>query len=68
LQKGSRSNDNKRLILLVFSFFLIMNVFSSWGHFDLADGLETFVVIESMVLKHSAMLHPDVPTVKNLNL
>ena len=63
---GNRIN-NKRLIFLVFSFFFLVNIVSSGGHFDWWDGTETFFVTESMVLKHSAKLHPDVPSVKKLN-
>jgi hypothetical protein len=57
---------NKKLILLVFSFFLIINITSSGGHFDVWDGVETFLVTESMVLKHSAKLYPDVPSIQRL--
>jgi hypothetical protein len=60
-------NINKRLIFLVFSFFLIFNVVSSGGHFDIWDGVEAFLVTESMVLKHSAKLYPDLPSIKKLD-
>jgi hypothetical protein len=59
-------NSNARLIFLVFSFFLIVNLASNGGHFDRWDGVETFLVTESMVLKHSAKLHPDVPSIEKL--
>jgi hypothetical protein len=59
-------NNNTRLIFLVFSFFLIVNLASNGGHFDQWDGVETFLVTESMVLKHSAKLHPDVPSIEKL--
>jgi hypothetical protein len=57
---------NKRLIFLVFIFFLVVNITSSGGHFDVWDGVETFLVTESMVLKHSAKLYPDVPSIQRL--
>jgi hypothetical protein len=58
---------NKRLIFLVLIFFLIVNLASTGGHFDLWDGVETFLVTESMVLKHSAKLYPDVPSIQKLS-
>jgi hypothetical protein len=61
------NTKNNRVLLLVFSFFLIINIASSGGHFDAHDGVETFLVTESMVLKHSAMLYPDVPSIGKLN-
>ena len=62
----SHRSINKKLILLVFSFFLLVNIASSGGHFDTFDGTETFLVTESMVLKHSAKLYPDTPSIKKL--
>jgi hypothetical protein len=59
-------NNNTRLIFLVFSFFLLVNLASNGGHFDRWDGVETFLVTESMALKHSAKLHPDVPSIEKL--
>lgn len=53
-------------ICLVFSFFLLINIISAGGHFDWRDGVETFVVTESMVIKNSAKLHADVPSIKEL--
>jgi len=41
-------------------------VVSNGGHFDSADGVATFIVTESMVLKHSAKLYPDVPSIQKL--
>jgi len=61
-----QSISNKRLIFLVFSLFFVINIISSGGHFDAFDGAETFLVTESMILKHSAKLYPDVPSVQRL--
>ena len=49
---------------MVFCFFLLVNIISSGGHFDWQDGIEAFLVTESMVLKHSAKLYPDLPSIK----
>ena len=49
---------NGTLILLVFCFFLLVNVASAGGHFDRWDRVQTFLVGESLVLKHSAKLIP----------
>ena len=65
-QSMKQSISNKKLVFLVFSFFLVVNITSSGGHFDPWDGVETFLVTESMVLKHSAMLYPDVPSIQRL--
>jgi hypothetical protein len=62
-----KDTTNSRLILLVFGFFLLVNVASNGGHFDSWDGVQTFLVAESMVLKHSAMLYPDVPSIQKLH-
>lgn len=50
----------------VFTFFLLINIASSGGHLDWRDGVEAFVVTESMVLKNSAKFHSDVPSVREL--
>src|SRR5918994_2717203 len=57
---------DKKLILLVFVFFFLINIVSSGGHLDWWDGTEAFLVTESMVLRHTARLDPTVPTVKEL--
>jgi hypothetical protein len=57
---------DKKLILLVFVFFFLINVISSGGHLDWWDGTEAFLVTESMVLKQTAKLDPAVPSVKDL--
>jgi hypothetical protein len=53
-------------ILSAFIFFLVLNVLSSGGHFDWRDGVETFIVTESMIVKGSTMIHSDLPSVKEL--
>jgi hypothetical protein len=58
---------SKRLIFLVFFFFLLINIVSAGGHLDSWDGIEAFLVTESMVLKHTAKLDPAVPSVEKLN-
>jgi hypothetical protein len=40
---------------------------STGGHTDMWDGVVTFLVAESMAIKHSAKLHPDIPTVSQSN-
>src|SRR5919109_848497 len=50
----------------VFIFFLLINIISTGGHLAWRDGVETFIVTESMVLKNSAKLHSDVPSAKEL--
>jgi hypothetical protein len=57
---------NNRLIVSIFIFFFFINVLTSGGHLDWWDGNEAFFVTESMVLRHSAKLHPDVPTLKKI--
>ena len=52
---------NKRLVASIFVFFFLVNILSGGGHLDWWDGTEAFLVTESMVLRHSAKLHPDVP-------
>jgi hypothetical protein len=63
----SSERNNNLLVFLVFSFFLIINIATNGGHFDAYDGIETFLVTESMVLKHSAKFYPDVPSVQKLH-
>jgi hypothetical protein len=60
------SQINKRLAACVFSFFLIINLISSGGHLDWSDGVLTFFVVESLVTKYSAKLHPDLPSISSL--
>jgi hypothetical protein len=65
-----RSNITERtskpLIVAIFFFFFFLNVLTSGGHLDWWDGTEAFLVTESMVMKHSAKLHPDVPTLEKM--
>jgi hypothetical protein len=58
--------SDRKLIFLVFIFFFLINVISSGGHLDWWDGIEAFLVTESMVLKQTAKLDPAVPSVKDL--
>jgi hypothetical protein len=60
------SSNNKRLTLLIFSFSFLVNVTSTGGHFDWWDGVETFLITESMVLKHSIQIYPDSPSLNKL--
>lgn len=50
----------------VFLIFLLLNITSAGGHLDWRDGVEAYVVTESMVLKNSAKFHSDVPGVRQL--
>jgi hypothetical protein len=59
-------SSNRKLILLIFVFFFLLNILTSGGHIDWWDGTEAFLVTESMVLKHTAKLDPRVPSVKEL--
>src|ERR687897_969489 len=58
---------NRSLIFFVFSFFLIINLISSGGHTDMWDGMVTFLLVESIAIKHSPKLHPDILTIANSN-
>jgi hypothetical protein len=58
---------NIRLPFFVFIFFFLVNLTSSGGHLDPFDGVQSFLVTESMVLKHSAKLYPDVPSIEKLH-
>jgi hypothetical protein len=59
--------SEKKLVFLVFVFFLLINILSSGGHLDSWDGIEAFLVTETMVTNHTAMLDPSVPSVRALN-
>ena len=52
-----------RLYLVVFVFFFIINLITSGGHLDLWDGMVAFMITESMALKHTAQLHPEIPRI-----
>ena len=60
------NNITKGQSWIVFIVFLLINIVSSGGHLDWRDGVEAFVVTESMVLKNSAKFHSDVPSVREL--
>lgn len=51
---------------MVFALIFLINIVSSGGHLDWWDGIEAFLVTESMVLKNTAKLDPSVPSVKEL--
>ena len=51
--------------LIVFAFFFIINLVTSGGHLDMWDGVVTFMITESMALKNTAQLHPEIPTISN---
>ena len=57
---------DRKLVLLLFVFFFLINIISSGGHLDWWDGTEAFLVTESMVSKNTAKLDPFVPSVKEL--
>jgi hypothetical protein len=61
------NTTNNRQILLVFCFFLIVNFISSGGHLDMWDGVVTFMITESMALKGTAQLDPEIPTIYGAN-
>ena len=47
--------------------FFLINIITAGGHLDPWDGIESFLVTESMVLKHTAKLDPTVPSVEKLH-
>jgi hypothetical protein len=53
------------LTFYVFVVFLIINFISSGGHTDLWDGMVTFLITEGMVLKQTAKLDPEIPSISN---
>src|SRR3954452_24728505 len=57
---------NRKMMLLVFAFFYLINVLASGGHIDSWDGIESFLTTESMALKHTAKLDPTVPSQEHL--
>ena len=50
---------SKRLIFFVFCFFLLINIVLAGGHLDSWDGIEAFLITESMVLKNTVKLESD---------
>src|SRR5919198_6224148 len=59
--------NSKFLMFLIFIFFLLVNIITAGGHLDPWDGIEAFLVTESMVLKHTAKLDPTVPSIEKLH-
>jgi hypothetical protein len=57
--------NDMRTYLAVFAFFFIINLITSGGHLDMWDGMVTFLITESMALKNTAKLHPEIPTISN---
>src|SRR5215213_8879242 len=57
---------SRKMMLLVFAFFYLINVLASGGHIDSWDGVESFLTTESMALKHTAKLDPTIPSVASL--
>jgi hypothetical protein len=57
---------SRKMMLLVFAFFYLVNILASGGHIDVWDGVESFLTTESMALKHTAKVDPTVPGVKSL--
>jgi hypothetical protein len=57
---------SKRLIAAVFVFFFLLNILTSGGHLDWWDGMEAFLVTESMAIRNSVKLHPDSPTLEQV--
>ena len=53
--------------LFVFVFFFIINLMASGGHIDMWDGMVTFMITESMALKQTAQLHPEIPSISLAN-
>src|SRR5215218_8451990 len=58
---------SRKMMLLVFAFFYLINILASGGHMDVWDGIQAYVTTESMALKHTAKLDPTVPSVQSLN-
>jgi hypothetical protein len=54
-------------MFLIFMLFFLINIITAGGHLDPWDGIESFLVTESMVLKHTAKLDPTVPSVEKLH-
>jgi hypothetical protein len=43
----------------------MINIITSGGHLDLWDGMVAFMISESMALKHTAQLHPEIPRISD---
>lgn len=59
----SKAPSTISFYLLIFVLFFIINLITSGGHLDLWDGMVTFMITESMALKHTAQLHPEIPRI-----
>jgi hypothetical protein len=53
--------------LVVFTIFFLINLVTTGGHLDMWDGVVTFMITESMALKKTAQLHPEIPTISSAN-
>ena len=63
----NRSYQSNRILgITIFFLFLTINLISNGGHFDSWDGVETFLVTESMVIKNTAKLDPTVPSIEKI--
>src|SRR5918999_2963546 len=60
---NSKRHSPIQYYIVAFVIFLIVNLITSGGHLDLWDGMVTFMITESMALKHTAQLHPDIPSI-----
>src|ERR1041384_6194000 len=54
-------------MFLIFMFFFLINIITAGGHLDPWDGIESFLVTESMLLKNTAKIDPGVPSVEKLH-
>jgi hypothetical protein len=60
-------NSKNKQACLVFALILGINLLSSGGHFDSSDGVEQFLITESIVLKKTFKLDPTVPSAKEMD-
>jgi len=62
-----KNKKSKKLLLIVFSFFLLINFMTAGGHTDSTDGNIYFLVTESTILNHSIKIDPSSSGVKKIN-
>ena len=62
----TENGASKSLIAAVFLFFFLLNILTSGGHLDWWDGIEAFLVTESMAIRNSVKLHPDSPSLEQV--